>query len=186
MLLLHRPSTEELDLLLAASEDAELTYTAVGATREAQLPAGYTHDRYSLAIGPGASFEKATEGLRRWKAHQGAGVRMAPDEAVAEGATHIAIMHFGFSYTLAPVRVVYVIDQPERYGWAYGTLPGHPEEGEELFEVRRTDEGTEFQITAFSRPAELLARLAAPITRQVQRSVTRGYLKALKTYTEMG
>jgi uncharacterized protein (UPF0548 family) len=31
-----------------------------------------------------------------------------------------------------PCRVVYVLDEPERRGFAYGTLPGHPESGEEL------------------------------------------------------
>ena len=35
-----------------------------------------------------------------------------------------------------PCRVVYVVDEPDRRGFAYGTLPGHPESGEELFLVR--------------------------------------------------
>ena len=33
----------------------------------------------------------------------------------------------------APCRVVYVIDEPDIRGFAYGTLPGHPESGEERF-----------------------------------------------------
>ena len=41
-----------------------------------------------------------------------------------------------------PCRVVYVIDEPSRRGFAYGTLPGHPESGEEAFivEIDETDE----------------------------------------------
>jgi uncharacterized protein (UPF0548 family) len=30
-----------------------------------------------------------------------------------------------------PCRVVYVVDEPRRAGFAYGTLPGHPEIGGE-------------------------------------------------------
>jgi uncharacterized protein (UPF0548 family) len=50
---------------------------------------------------------------------------------------------------------------PDRYGFAYGTLPAHPEEGEELFLVTRGgDDTVRFEITAFSRPHDLgLGRL---------------------------
>jgi uncharacterized protein (UPF0548 family) len=37
----------------------------------------------------------------------------------------------------APCRIVYVIDEPDRRGFAYGTLPGHPERGEEAFIISR-------------------------------------------------
>lgn len=65
----------------------------------------------------------------------------------------------------APVRVVYLIDEPTRTGFAYGTLPGHPESGEEAFVVQLQDSGVvTFGITAFSRPATTLARLGGPLT----------------------
>jgi hypothetical protein len=54
----------------------------------------------------------------------------------------------------APCRVVYVIDEPRRRGFAYGTLPGHPESGEEAFVLEQRDDGTiASNIIAFSRPA---------------------------------
>ncbi len=42
-----------------------------------------------------------------------------------------------------------------------------------------TDGTVSFEITAFSRPATSLARLAGPLGRQVQSAVTRRYLRAL-------
>ena len=53
----------------------------------------------------------------------------------------------------------YVTNQPDRQGFAYGTLPGHPECGEEAFIVEQHDDGAvTFAITAFSRPATLQAK----------------------------
>lgn len=65
-------------------------------------------------------------------------------------------------------------------GFAYGTLPGHPERGEEAFVVERAGIAATFSIVAFSRPAALAARLGGPIARGVQRRVTRAYLDALR------
>jgi len=63
----------------------------------------------------------------------------------------------------APCRIVGVLDEPDSWGFAYGTLPGHPEQGEESFVVSiGGDDVVRFRITAFSRPGEWIARLAGP------------------------
>ncbi len=63
----------------------------------------------------------------------------------------------------APCRVVYTVNEPDRQGFACGTLPGHPECGEEAFLVERDDDGAvTFAITAFSRPATLRAKGLRP------------------------
>ena len=81
----------------------------------------------------------------------------------------------------APCRVVYAIEEPGRHGFAYGTLPDHPECGEESFVLELpTDGAVIFTITAFSRPATALARLAGPAGSFVQHRVTRRYLRALR------
>ena len=89
------------------------------------------------------------------------------------------IVHLG--PVRAPCRVVYVVDEPDRRGFAYGTLPGHAESGEELFLVRY-DPATEnvyADVTAFSRHATWWSRLASPVTSLVQQIVTERYLRAL-------
>lgn len=81
----------------------------------------------------------------------------------------------------APCRVVYVVDEPNEVGFAYGTLPGHPETGEAAFTVSRDPSGeVNFVVTSFSRTIDLLARMGAPVARLVQRRVTRRYVTALR------
>jgi uncharacterized protein (UPF0548 family) len=104
----------------------------------------------------------------------------ASDERVEPDS--VVILGFGIKPLAmrAPCRVVHVIDEPRRRGFAYGTLPGHPESGEEAFILEQRDDGTiAFTIIAFSRPASILAELAGPIGRIVQDAMTTRYLRAL-------
>jgi uncharacterized protein (UPF0548 family) len=79
-----------------------------------------------------------------------------------------------------PTRVVYVIDEPQRKGFAYGTLPGHPERGEEAFVVeRRPDDSVWLVIRAFSRPSSGFYWLGYPALRIMQAYFTRRYERAL-------
>jgi len=82
-------------------------------------------------------------------------------------------------YALAAGRVVFVLDDPDRRGFGYGTLPGHPEQGEEAFAVMRRGDRMYFEITAFSRPRHPLARLARPVSRLLQRQTTRRHVAAM-------
>ena len=79
-----------------------------------------------------------------------------------------------------PCRVVYVINEPNRIGFAYGTLPGHPVAGEELFLVQRDDLGrVTFTLSAFSRPATTLTRVAGAATRWAQSQMMDRYPRGL-------
>jgi uncharacterized protein (UPF0548 family) len=168
---------------LAASAAADLTYEAVGVTLgEARLP-GHRTDRYEAELGQGAEvFDRAVAGLRAWAAHRGAGVRVEPADApLSEGTTVVLVIRRGPASVLAACRVVAVVDEPDRFGFAYGTLPLHPESGEEAFLVERgPDDRVRFRVVAVSRPASPLARLGAPVARLVQRRVTLGYLDGLR------
>ena len=77
-----------------------------------------------------------------------------------------------------------MIDESDRFGVAYGTLLGHPERGEEAFVVERSGSRTTFRITAFSKHADLLTRLGAPVSRRTQEHFTGRYLSALAQYVE--
>jgi uncharacterized protein (UPF0548 family) len=80
----------------------------------------------------------------------------------------------------SPVRVVYVIDEPKRKGFAYGTLPGHPEDGEAAFVVeQRDDESVWLTIRSFSRPANWFWWMGYPVMRMLQSFYTNRYLRAL-------
>jgi uncharacterized protein (UPF0548 family) len=86
---------------------------------------------------------------------------------------------------VVPCRVVYVINEPSRSGFAYGTLPGHPEKGEEAFVVELSTDGqVHLVIRAFSRPATLLARAGGPLTRAIQELITERYVRALRALSQ--
>jgi uncharacterized protein (UPF0548 family) len=114
----------------------------------------------------------------RWGMLRGAGLKVEATTEVAAVGSEV-IVHLG--PVLAPCRVVYVVDEPNRRGFAYGTLPGHAESGEELFVVRyepATDE-VYADVTAFSRHATWWSRLASPVTSLAQRVITKRYLTAI-------
>jgi uncharacterized protein (UPF0548 family) len=155
-----------------------LTYPEVGATA-GTLPAGYHHLRVSAVIGHGRHrFDEAADAVMRWGMLRGAGVRV---EATTEVATVGSEVLVGLGPLRAPCRVVYVVEEPDRRGFAYGTLPGHPETGEELFAVRYdpADGTVHAEVTAFSRHGTWWSRLAGPVTSTAQRVISRRYLRAL-------
>jgi uncharacterized protein (UPF0548 family) len=146
------------------------------------MPAGYRRDRYEAPLAEGAGvFDRAAAALLAWQAQVGAGVDVFPSGArVADGATVVLLLRAGLWAAPAPCRVVYVIAEPDRAGFAYGTLPGHPECGEAAFTlVRGSDGHVRFIVRSFSRRVDPLARLGAPLARLAQTRVTRRYIDAL-------
>jgi uncharacterized protein (UPF0548 family) len=119
--------------------------------------------------------------LLSWQAQTGAGLTVYPGEPVADGQTFALVIRLPVGgYVMAAGRVVFVLDEPDRRGFGYGTLPGHPEQGEEAFVVARRGDRLCFEVTAFSRPRHPLARLAKPVTRLLQRQTARRYLAAMR------
>lgn len=163
---------------LSALSGKPLTYTEVGATA-GPMPPGYHHLRKSSVIGRGRDrFDEAAAAGMRWGMLCGAGLRVEATTPVAEVGAEV-LVHLG--PVVAPCRVVYVVDEPDRRGFAYGTLPGHAESGEELFLVRY-DPATEeviAEVVAFSRHATWWSRLGSPLTSLMQRLITDRYLRAL-------
>lgn len=163
---------------LADLADRPLTYLETGSTA-AELPAGYRHVRAIKRIGSGRPrFEQAADAVMRYGMLRGAGLRVDASTAVAEVGTDVLGRLGPF---LAPCRVVYVMAETNRRGFAYGSLPGHAVRGEEMFAVRfdPADGGVYSEVAAFSRPAAWWSRLGGPVLWLVQRLVTRRYLDAV-------
>ncbi len=182
---LRSPNAERLSHFLARERTSPLTYPEVGASFEAELPAGYHHVRAGTALGAGDEvWRRACAGIRAWAAHRRAGITVAPADApIAEGTTVAVITSAGPLHVLAGCRIVRVVDEPDRFGFAYGTLPSHPEEGEEHFVVTRDDDGAvRFEVVAFSRPHDLLTKLGGPIPRRMQARATEQYLEGMRDF----
>ena len=146
------------------------------------MPLGYDHLHLQRVIGQGREdFERMAEDAMRWRVQRGAGLAVitAADRAT-RGPRVTVRLRLGPLVLDAPCVVVYTVEEPCRRGFAYGTLPGHPEQGEELFLIEHgADEAVTLTVRAFSRPALWWTRAARPGTRLVQRLITRRYLRAL-------
>jgi uncharacterized protein (UPF0548 family) len=165
---------------------AELTYDHIGSTCGV-LPDGYSHVNARVVIGLGAaSLAEAARALFAWQMHLRAGLRVATSSATVEQDAVVMLGIGAGPFSLnAPCRVVYTIDEPNRQGFAYGTLPGHPESGEEAFVIEKAgDDTVTFSITAFSRPASNLAKLAGHLGQFAQRRMTGRYLRSLAGTTK--
>lgn len=172
-----------LQRLLAQARGEAPTYGEIGATQDGAMPASYRHDRYEAALGRGGEvFDRSIRALRGWQAQRGAGVEVVPVDAwVEEGQTVLLLIRVGALQVVAPCRVIYLVQEPRHFSFAYGTLPGHPEQGEVAFSIQLdTAENVTFEIVSFSRTVDPLARLGTPLARQLQKRVTRGYLSALQ------
>jgi uncharacterized protein (UPF0548 family) len=182
VLRLVHSTNERLDALLDAARRATFSYDPPGATRDpGAAPSGYRLSQSRRTLGASSAFEAAARGVRTWQMHKGAGATVVP-EAFGVGETVLVVMGLGPLEIVAPCRIVYVVDEPNRFGFAYGTLPGHPESGEEAFIVETSEGRTTFSVTSLSRPAELLARLAGPAGRLVQSGMTRRYMRAMQAW----
>jgi uncharacterized protein (UPF0548 family) len=144
--------------------------------RLVETPAEVTEQTYTPV-----SFDAAGTPVAPASVASGHETVFGPDGSVLVAPGDTAVLGIRFwPFTIhAPARVVYVIDEPDRKGFAYGTLKGHPERGEESFIVERTGDGSVWlEIRAFSRPASGWG-LVAPVLRWVQWFYTRRYFRTL-------
>jgi uncharacterized protein (UPF0548 family) len=140
--------------------DRPLTYPEIGATA-GQLPDGYDHLRVHRVIDHEEStFRRAAGHLMSWQMHRAAGLtlettmpRVEPDSRVRlRLGRHLLRTSFA-------CQVVYVVERERRRGFAYGTLQGHPEQGEERLCLEwRGHDAAAFTITVFSRPGNRWSR----------------------------
>jgi uncharacterized protein (UPF0548 family) len=167
---------------LARLRNESLTYFEVGATAGV-LPAGYHRVLRSEIIGRGPSyFADTADVLMSWQMRMRAGLQVIPS-APRAARDVVALMRLGVAGRglVIPCRVVYEVAEERRIGFAYGTLPGHPERGEESFVIELLDDDrVRLQITAFSVPARWFTKLAGPVARRAQALVTDRYIHALR------
>jgi uncharacterized protein (UPF0548 family) len=177
---LTAPTEDEIRRFILKQRESSFSYPEVGASANA-LPAGYNrdHNRVQLGTGEGA-WQRATEAIRAWRMFSMPWLNVHWATAPIQVGTDVAVSvrHFGF-YSLNACRIVYVVNEESpvmRFGFAYGTLGQHAESGEERFTVEwsRDDDKVWYDILAFSRPKQMLARLMYPLSRSLQRRFAEG------------
>lgn len=167
---------------LAEARAAELTYDHVGSTLDPRRWSPPAVRVRHLDVGNGsADFAAARDALLTWAPHTGIGATIEPaGQAVEVGASLLVVLRRGPVHVIAPDRIVSVIDEPRRFAFAYGTLPGHPERGEESFTVEHLDDGVvRATIRVQAGAGTLLAKAVAPQVRRLQAAAINRYLGAI-------
>jgi uncharacterized protein (UPF0548 family) len=179
---LRHPSDADVEALLTRVSNHAPTYPEIGASGHGTLPTGYRTGRCSMVLGYGpAVFERGKDALRGWRAHRGAGALLRPPvPELVVGTDMVTLIRLGPLWVVAPCRIVYVTNTATSFGFGYGTLPGHPESGEESFHVHLDAQGeVAFTIIFFARIVDPLAKVGSPVARMQQRRVTRLYLASV-------
>lgn len=181
---LSEPSDDDIRSLLGTVADAPYTHRDVGLTEGAldAAPRGFRLDRYGTDLGEGrAVFERAVAALARIENYPPSFTRvvrqageLAPGHVFATVASHLGFV------SVHPCRVLYVIREHTRFGFGFGTLPGHAESGEERFVVELVGSMTRYEVLAFSRPTGLITRLGAPVARSYQLRFQRETLATMR------
>ncbi len=151
-----------------------------------QSPA-HTLDEQVVTIGAGErDYERARNALSTWQQFDMDWVQIFPARTSIDVGTDVAVLvrHLGF-WSLNGTRVLYHVggdDGRRSFGFAYGTLTNHAENGEELFEVSIDPENGDvtYRIRAVSWPQSPLARIGLPFARLLQARFRRDSAAAMR------
>lgn len=182
MFTLTRPTPERIARFRAEQSTLEFSYSSPGSTRGA-APSEMNRDRHSIRLGIGdEAWSRACNSIRAWRMFDLGWVELHDASAPIEVGTTVAVLIRSLGlWSLNAARIVYVVDEPARFGFAYGTLPDHAESGEESFLVTRDPAGSvSYEITADSRPNQLAAKIAYPWVRTLQKRFARCSLQAMQ------
>lgn len=154
------------------------------------MPAGFVVDNIRVELGRGrAAFERAKAGLASWRQFELGWLQAFPDDTpIRTDATVLVVARAGGLWWTNAARIVHVLNDDSsansRFGFAYGTLPGHVERGEERFLID-WDHATDivwFDVLAFSRPQHFLVRLNRRRARAMQKRFAVEATAALQRY----
>lgn len=165
-----------------------LTYDGVGITMNPTTFNAEAEGRRfdaSRCIGSGDEvWAAATTALMRWQVKTRSGFRVQDSES--RRAEHVRLGRLWLVAKMGPLRihepieVVAIADEPDRKGYAYGTLNGHPVNGEEAFVVeRRADDSVWLTIRSVTWSSRSRWWLATPVVRVLQPFYRRRYLQSL-------
>lgn len=188
MILLHRPSTDELLRYLDAQADSTLSY--VGPSVEDDFaPRGYKLAKHFFVVGHGiAAFERARASVMSWQVFGHSWLQLFAATKPPDVGKNVAFRIDGPGVTiLNACRVTEVCDQESgtgrTYSFTYATLPDHMVRGIERFEItwRGCDDAVTYTICAYFQAHHLLFKLGYPFARWLQH--TAGHI-AVHTMAE--
>lgn len=142
----------------------------------------FRRSEVAAVVGAGdAVWRRAAEDVLRWTVKTRSGFAVDdPGPVVAGDRPVITAGVLGITVR-EPVEVVQVVQQRDRVGFSYRTLPGHPVDGEEAFIVHREGDRVVLTVRSLTRPAAQQPwRVLFPLLRIAQAVAHRRYLRALR------
>jgi len=183
MFLLSKPSELQIGAFITAQQQSDYSYAPRELTRDPSAASGYTVDHNRVQLGSGAQcFDAAITAIRQWKMFDLGWVHLFSDRTPIETGATVAVVvrHLGF-WSMNACRIVYVVEEQQKFGFAYGTLAEHAERGEERFMVEwnHDDDSVWYDLLAFSKPGPM-ARLGYPYARRMQKKFAHDSKKAMQ------
>lgn len=176
------PTEEKLSAFLQDQNRKTFSFPNVGATR-IETQKGYDNDESFVYLGHGEDiWNNAKRVLIEWKQFPAPWTRIySTMTSIEKGNSVVVLFKIIGIWWINSARIVYTFDEKNKFGFAYGTLPGHVEKGEECFWVKRDSKGNVFYcIKAFSKPAYWFVWLAYPLARMYQRRFVRESMAIVK------
>ena len=189
MFLLRKPSEELIRQFLSSQEGKPFSYPVSYSDADiaaGESPPGYVRDHSRIKLGEGAeAFRTAVAAVKRWEMFNIGWLQLCWPDAPIEIGTMVAVLaDLRCLWSLNACRIARVFDEGgevRRYGFAYGTLPDHVERGQESFivEWNRMDDSVWYDLAAYSKPNQLLAKLGYPVARALQKRFARDSMQAM-------
>lgn len=180
------PQLQQLKPLLAKVKTRSYTYPEVGASQDKSV-SGYDNDLQKIYLGDSKQvWETAKKLLDNWQQFPPSWTTVFLENTTLVKEKNVLVFFHLFGlWWVNPARIVYTLDESDRYGFAYGTLEGHVEQGEECFWIEREGDGKiYYAIKAFSKPLFWGARLIYPIARRYQRKFVRESMARMQELTQ--
>lgn len=182
-----KPSPTLVANFLEQEASVPYTYTPLHGTTLPDPIEGYNNDAQRVVVGHGwEDFQKAKAALQSWAHFPFGWTAILPaNTPIVPGQTLAMYFRlFGFWWRNG-CRIAYVVDEPRRFAFAYGTLPSHIECGEEVFGVI-IDESDKvwYEIKAFSKPRAWFVRLGYPLARLLQEKFRQDSALAVERFVQ--
>ncbi len=189
MFLTHKPTDAELNNFLSQQSKLNVQYSGVEMTRTGKVPENmYRKHLAETVLGVGENtFNDAVQSMKAWQNFAVNWILLYPNEPkIAPGTTLVVCADHGLLWSMNACRIIFVIDETigskRQFGFTYGTLPGHVEQGEELFLIEWdtvTDQVT-YEILAYSKSNHPLVSLMWPVAAMIQDQFRKDSIVALK------
>ena len=142
----------------------------------------YRRSEISSLVGTGdVTWYRASRDILLWTVKTASGFTVDAEGPVVVGERITVTVRVAGIAITEPVQVVDVVTEPDRVGFSYRTLPGHPVSGEEAFIVQRTGDEVHLIIRSLTRRAPQQPwRMLFPVLLVAQRVVRRRYVRSLR------